>query len=441
MEILRHTDPGFSESLRKLLRKAVPPPGIEDTVREILQAVRIRGDAALLEYTERFGGPSLTPADLLETRTPKIPAHTARLISAARRNVHAFARKSLRKDWKMRNAQGAWTGERFTPFDRVGIYVPGGTAPLVSTAVMTVTLAAAAGVKEIVVATPSDAHGRVNDALLHALRTSGATEIYKVGGAQAIAALALGTETIRSVQKIAGPGNAYVVEAKRQVFGEVSIDLLPGPSEVLVIADAAANPAWVAAELLAQAEHGKGSGIVLVTTSAKLLSAVAKQLSQQCESLSRRVHLAGVLEKDAFLVLVKSLPDAVRLCNEYAPEHVSVMTQDPGALAKEILTAGAIFLGAYSPVAAGDFMAGPSHTLPTGGGGKSFPGLMADMFQRRTSWVKMDEKALRKSLPIIAAFSELEGLDAHARSAAIRINSPSRERKPEKKQKTPLPVS
>jgi histidinol dehydrogenase len=172
-----------------------------------------------------------------------------------------------------------------------------------------------------------------------------------------------------------------------------------------------------------------------------LLAAVAKQLSEQCESLSRKEHLAGVLEKDAFLVLVKTLPDAVRLCNEYAPEHVSVMTQNPGSLAKAIYTAGAIFLGPYSPVAAGDFMAGPSHTLPTGGGGKSFPGLMADMFQRRTSWVRMDEKALRKSLPIIAAFSELEGLDAHARSAAIRINPHPRELKPEKKQKTPLPVS
>ena len=429
MEILRHTEPGFAESLRKLLRKASPPPGVEDTVREILQAIRKRGDAALLEYTERFGGPSLTPSELLETRNPKIPAKTARLIAAARRNVHAFARKSLRKDWKMRNAQGAWTGERFTPFERVGIYVPGGTAPLVSTAIMTVTLAAAAGVKEIVVATPADIHGKINDALLHALRTSGATEIYKIGGAQAIGALALGTQTIGSVQKIAGPGNAYVVEAKRQVFGAVSIDLLPGPSEVFVIADAAANPAWVAAELLAQAEHGKGSGIVLATNSAKLLAAVQSELAGQCGQLSRKEHLAGVLERDAYLVQVKSLQDAVRLCNEYAPEHVSLMTKDPVSLAKKISTAGAIFLGSYSPVAAGDFVAGPSHTLPTGGGGKSFPGLMADMFQRRTSWVEMDEKALRKSLPIISAFSEMEGLDAHAHSASIRLKPLARKLK------------
>jgi histidinol dehydrogenase len=437
MEILRHTDPGFAESLRKLLRKATPPPGIEETVREILGAVRKKGDAALLEYTRRFGGPALRPSELLETRTPKLPAQTARLIAAARRNVHAFARKSLRKDWKMRNAQGAWTGERFTPFDRVGIYVPGGTAPLVSTAIMTVTLAAAAGVREIVVATPSDIDGHINDALLHALRSSGATEIYKIGGAQAIAALAIGTKTIRSVQKIAGPGNAYVVEAKRQVYGEVSIDLLPGPSEVFVIADATANPAWVAAELLAQAEHGKGSGMVLATHSARLLDAVRLQLAEQCDQLSRREHLAGVLENDSHLVLVKTLKDAVRLCNEYAPEHVSVMTKDPVSLAKGISSAGAIFLGAHSPVAAGDFVAGPSHTLPTGGGGKSFPGLMADMFQRRTSWVRMDEKALRKSLPIIEAFGRLEGLDAHSRSAAIRVKPITGKIYPVAKQKAP----
>jgi histidinol dehydrogenase len=423
MQIFRHTEPGFEKQIEKLLRKAVSPPGVEATVREILQAVRQRGDAALLEYTKRFGGPSLTPAGLLETGNPRIPAKTARLIAAARRNVRAFARRSLRKDWKMRNAQGAWTGERFTPFERVGIYVPGGTAPLVSTAIMTVTLAAAAGVPEIVVATPCDADGKINDALLHALRTSGATEIYKVGGAQAIAALAIGTKTIRSVQKIAGPGNAYVVEAKRQVFGEVSIDLLPGPSEVLVIADATANPAWVAAELLAQAEHGKGSGIVLLTNSAKLLEAVRFELDAQCETLSRRAHLKEVLAKDAYLVQVKSLKDAVRICNAYAPEHVSVMTEKPESLSGDISSAGAIFLGQYSPVAAGDFVAGPSHTLPTGGGGKSFPGLMADMFQRRTSWVKMDEPALQKSLPIIEAFSDLEGLDAHARSASIRAKT------------------
>jgi histidinol dehydrogenase len=421
MDILRYTDPDFSVALKKLLRKATPQESVTHTVREILKDVRAQGDDAVIAYTERFGGPKLTPEALLETRRPRVDPKTRRFIEKAHRNVRRFALKSLRKNWQMRNAQGALTGERFTPYERVGIYVPGGTAPLVSTAIMTVTLAAAAGVPEIVVTTPADAQGNVNDALLFALEFAGATEVYKIGGAQAIAALAYGTDRIRSVQKIAGPGNAYVVEAKRQVFGEVSIDLLPGPSEVLVLADETANAAWVAAELLAQAEHGKGSGIVFVTTSPALLESVHEQLLTQTQRLSRREHLEGVLAGGAHLVLVQTIQDAVDLCNAYAPEHCSILTADPDSVGAKIRTAGALFLGAFSPVAAGDFMAGPSHTLPTGGGGKSFPGLMADMFQRRTSWVKMDEAALRKSLPVIEAFSALEGLDAHGRSASIRL--------------------
>jgi len=421
MQILRHTDGNYQTALGRLKRRAVPSVGVEGTVREILQAVSTRGDAAVLEYTETFGGPRLSAGEMREERKAAVSGKTARVVESSWRNVHRFAVKSLRKDWKMRNAQGAWVGERFRPFDRVGVYVPGGSAPLVSTAVMTVTLAAAAGVGEIVVATPADVSGAINNDLLFALQRAGATEIYKIGGAQAIGALAYGTQTIRSVQKIVGPGNAYVVEAKRQVVGQVSIDLLPGPSEVLVIADGAANPAWVAAELLAQAEHGKGSGIVLVTDSGPLLDAVRAEIENQCASLSRREHLAGVLSQDAFLVEVRSMSEAVHLCNEYAPEHCAILTADADAVAAQVHNAGALFIGAYSPVAAGDFLAGPSHTLPTGGGAKSFPGLMADMFQRRTSWVKMDETSLRKSLRVIEGFSALEGLDAHGQSAAIRL--------------------
>jgi len=423
MEILRHTDPAYASSVEKLLRKATPHAGVEATVREILKAVRENGDAAVLEYTERFGGPRLDAAGMRETSKPAVDAQVRDTIEKAHHNVREFALRSLRKDWQMHNAQGGLTGERFTPFARVGIYVPGGTAPLVSTALMTVTLAAAAGVPEIVVATPADASGKINDALLFALGYAGATEVYKVGGAQAIAALAFGTQTIRSVQKIAGPGNAYVVEAKRQVFGEVAIDLLPGPSEVLVLADDSANPAWAAAELLAQAEHGKGSGIVFVSPSGTLVDAVALELERQTALLSRREHLEGVLAQGAHLVHVPDLQSGIDLCNAYAPEHCAILCHDVDAVAERIHTAGALFLGAYSPVAAGDFMVGPSHTLPTGGGGKSFPGLMADMFQRRTSWVKMDRAALEKSLPIIAAFSAMEGLDAHGRSCAIRLES------------------
>ena len=421
MRILRHTDPGFRTAVALLHRRAQPSPGVEQTVREIIAEVRAHGDEAVARYTEKFGGPRLRPRELAETRSATVSTDTAAALAAAHRNIRKFAERSLRRDWSMKNEQGATVGERFDPFERVGIYVPGGTAPLVSTALMTVTLAAVAGCPEIVVTTPADVDGRIYDALLHALELAGATETYKIGGAQAIAALAYGTKTIRPVAKIFGPGNAYVVEAKRQVFGAVAIDLLPGPSEILVLADATAKAGWIAADLLAQAEHGKGSQIVFVTNSARLLTAVEKAVSKQLAALSRQSHLAEVLEQNATLVLVKTLADGITLANEFAPEHIAVITQDDDAVAAQIRTSGAIFLGPYSAVVAGDFLAGPSHTLPTGGAGKSFPGLTVDMFQRRTSLVRLDEKSLRKSLPIIEAFSALEGLDAHGRSAAIRL--------------------
>jgi histidinol dehydrogenase len=421
MRILRYTDADFSSQLAGLKRHAEAHPQVRKTVHDVLHAVRVEGDSALLEFTERFGGPRLTAKQLRVTGKPKVDAATKEALATSRANVLAFARKSLRENWTMKNAQGATVGERFDPFQRVGIYVPGGTAPLVSTAVMTVTLAAAAGVPEIVVATPSGLDGEVNAALHFALEFCGATEIYRVGGAQAIAALAYGTESIRPVQKIFGPGNSYVVEAKRQAFGQVAIDLLPGPSEILVLADASANPAWIASDLLAQAEHGKGSSILFVTNSSKLLKGVESEIVEQLAKLSRQEHLAGVLAGGCALILVKSLKEAVAIANDFAPEHVSVVTKEDDKIGAQLFTSGAIFLGGYSPVAAGDFLAGPSHTLPTGGAGRSFPGLTVDMFQRRTSIVQLDPKSLRKSVPTIAKFSEIEGLDAHGRSAAIRF--------------------
>lgn len=421
MRTLRHDEPDFAKAMAAFDRRAVPAPEVEQTVREIIDAVRTRGDAALIEYTARFGGPTLNARRLRETKRASVKQATADAIALAHANVRDFALRSLRKSWSARNAQGAIVGERFDPFRRVGVYVPGGTAPLVSTAIMTVTLAAAAGVPEIVVTTPADASGKINEALLYALQFAGATEVYKVGGSQAIAALAYGTATIKPVLKIFGPGNAYVVEAKRQVFGAVSVDLLPGPSEILVIADSSANASWIAADLLAQAEHGKGSQILFVTNSAKLLASVKAELQLQCSQLSRQEHLAQVIDAYCTLVLVRNLKDAVAIANSFAPEHTSVVTKDDEAISAQLTTSGAIFLGGYSPVAAGDFVAGPSHTLPTGGAGKSFPGLTVDMFQRRTSIVKLDEKSLRKSADAIVAFSELEGLDAHGRSATIRL--------------------
>lgn len=423
MRLLRHTDRDYRQQLAALHRRAEPAPEVEETVRQIIAEVRARGDAALLQFNERFGGPKLTARQLRETRQAKVDDATAQAVATAHRNVWDFAQKSLRKSWSGKNAQGAITGERFDPFHRVGIYVPGGTAPLVSTALMTVTFAAAAGVPEIAVATPADRSGKINEALLYALRVAGATEIYRVGGAQAIAALAYGTKSIAPVAKIFGPGNAYVVEAKRQAFGAVSIDLLPGPSEILVLADSTARADWIAADLLAQAEHGKGSQILFLTNSARLLIAVQRELARQTAALSRQQHLAEVLEQQCTLVLVKSLSEAVAIANEFAPEHIAIVAKNEEELARQIVTSGAIFLGPYSAVVVGDFLAGPSHTLPTGGAGKSFPGLTAEMFQRRTSIVRLDRSSLRRSLETIATFSQIEGLDAHGRSAAIRLEA------------------
>jgi histidinol dehydrogenase len=426
MLIVRPKDKNYARTLRSLDRRVAPEPAVEKTVRGIVDDIAKQGDAALLRYTHKFGGPQLSAAQLrvpqseLSAAWRGLDADTRRALTAAHRNIRAFARRSLRRDWSMRNAQGALVGERFDPLRRVGLYVPGGTAPLVSTALMTCTFAAAAGVREIVAITPAAADGSVSPALLAALHLAGATEVYRVGGAQAVAALALGTKSIPPVDKIFGPGNSYVVEAKRQLFGRVAIDLLPGPSEILVIADRTANPAWVAADLLAQAEHGRDSGAVLLTDSAKVLTAVTREVTRQARTLTR----GTILEKSlahAVLLLVRSMDEAVDVANAYASEHVSIQTAQPRALAKRLTTSGALFLGGYSPVAVGDFLAGPSHELPTGGAGKSFPGLTAEQFQRRTSMVEISRAALAKSAPLVEAFARVEGLDAHGRSARLRL--------------------
>ena len=426
MQILRPKDKAYRRGIESLKRCYEADPAVRATVEEILGAVAKEGDEALLRYTKKFGGPDLapyqipvTPLEIAEACNA-LPAETRKAIDAARSNVRAFAKRSLRKSWFMKNRQGAITGERFDPFQRVGIYIPGGTAPLVSTAVMTCTLAEAAGVPEIIAVTPAGPDGKVHPALLAALSRCGATEIYRVGGAQAIAALAHGTKTILPVQKIFGPGNSYVVEAKRQVFGKVAIDLLPGPSEVLVIADKTAKPDWVAADLLAQAEHGHGSQAILVTDSEKILTGVEKAVEKQTKLSKRPAELAKAL-KNTKLILVEDMEAAIRIANEYASEHVAIATEAPGEMALQLRTSGAIFLGGLSPVVGGDFLAGPSHELPTGGAGRSFAGLTADQFQRRTSIVMFDEDSLRASLPHIETFSAIEGLDAHGRSASIRL--------------------
>ena len=428
MRILSHAEPDFAAALASLDRHHEPLDHVRTAVADILADVRNKGDEAVLRLTARFEGfhaPSVTALRVTDAEftaaRAEVEPPTMEALRAAHANVLAFAQRGLRQDWSMTNAQGVEVGERHRPIERVGIYVPGGSAPLVSTALMTVPLAVAAGCREIVVATPPGKDGQIAPALLAALELAGATEVWKIGGAQAIAALAYGTPTVRPVLKIAGPGSAWVVEAKRQLAGRVAIDLLPGPSEVLVLASEGARPALVAADLLAQAEHGGDSAMVFVTDSPALLEAVRAEITRQAATLSRRAQLTAVLEKNAVLILARDLFQAAVIANAYAPEHLSLQGAAAESLSESIVSAGAIFLGPWSPVAAGDFLAGPSHTLPTGGAAKFSGGLEAAMFQRRTSWVRADEASLRASLPHIEEFSRVEGLDAHGASARIRF--------------------
>jgi len=337
MKIVRHTDANFSRKLREVTApSSLFDPVIEQRTRAIIDAVQMRGDDALLEFTKKFDGArfaadrlAVTQAELM-VASLKADESLRAAVAEAEKNIATFARKSLLRNWECRNSHGARVGEKFDPFQRVGAYVPGGKAPLVSTVLMTVTLAKVAGCKEIVVCTPCGQDGSINSALLFAARAAGATEIYRVGGAQAIAAMAYGTNTIRRVQKIFGPGNAYVVTAKRLLVGHVAIDLLPGPSELLVLADETANPKLAAADLLAQAEHGSGHERVwLVTTSAKVLKAIQGEIAQQLPKLARREYIQRVLADNTWLIHVKSLDDAVALANRLAPEHCEVMTRNP----------------------------------------------------------------------------------------------------------------
>lgn len=427
MKVIDLRSERFEQSKHLLNRRYLPVPELIQQVSAILADVQQNGNRALRELSKRFDGVDLEPSEIRVNETEMAQA-LERLdplvrdaLEASRQNVQQFALRSRRTDWSAANIQGATVGERFNPFQRVGIYVPAGTAPLVSSAIMTASLASAVGVPEIVVTTPPFHQRNLNPDLLSALQIAGATEIYKIGGAQAIGALAFGTESIRPVAKVFGPGNAYVMEAKRQVFGYVAVDLLPGPSEILVLADHTANPAWVAADLLAQAEHGPGSVICLVTTEAKLADMVQLEIQTQLKTLIRKSFLEPVLKQNAFAVIVTDRRHAIEVANSFSPEHLSIVMESAGELAEDITTAGAIFLGEYSPVAAGDFLAGPSHELPTGGAGKAFGGLTVDQFQRRTSIVRYDRVSLQKSLSTLKQFSEVEHLDAHGRSVTIRF--------------------
>jgi histidinol dehydrogenase len=429
MRTLHQASKTFAEDLAAFCRGATVPEEMADAVAAILADVRVRGDEAVSYYAAKFDGAKLrardfrVPATELGLAARRLTAAENRALAAAREAIVAFNRRGQPEDWSAKNKHGATVGEKFDPIRRVGLYVPGGEVPLVSTVLMTVTLARLAGCPEIVVCTPSNAEGKVANGLLAALHLLGVEEVYRLGGVQAIGAMAFGTATIPAVDKIFGPGNAYVCEAKRQVFGTVGVDSLPGPSEVMVIADETANPAFVAADLMAQAEHGSGrEKIYLVATSADFIARVTSEVRTQLQILSRAEKLQRVLNDGFVAIEVSTLSQAAGIANYVAPEHLELIVAEPlvKKMTAAITTAGAIMIGNYTPTALGDFTAGPSHVLPTGRAGRFFSGLRVADFMRRTSVIRYERASVKKAEPIVAAFAAMERLDAHGRSVRIR---------------------
>ena len=401
------------------------PEEAEKAAFSVLSDIRKNGDAAVAKYVAKFEGAKLSARDFLvrETDFSRLDPSVVRAVKDAHRRVVRFSKASLRKAWKISTPKGGSAGEFFSPMDRVGVYVPGGTAPLASTSVMTVALAKVAGVKEIVACTPAGKTGEVNPVLLYALKLAGATEIYRVGGIQAIGMMAYGTRTCRKVQKIAGPGNAFVTAAKRQVYGYVAIDQVAGPSEIAVLTDGSVDPAWIAADLLSQAEHGSGyEKSLCVCTDRAFAEAVKAEVLRQAKLLDRREIVERVIGRDGILIVVaRDLDDGMAVVNRFAPEHFEIMTKDALKVMNGVRSAGAVFAGVWTPESAGDFVAGPSHVLPTGGAANMFNGLTPDDFRRRHSFVAFTRDDLAQTRATIEKFAEVEGLSAHGRAATIRF--------------------
>jgi len=415
-----------------VIRALDRPPGAVDPdisrrVAEIVAAVRARGDAALLDLTQRFDRVALTAPELAVRPEEYVAAERAvgaailESLRYAADRIERFHRECAPRSWRMKDDHGSRLGQEVRPLDRVAVYVPGGRAAYPSTVLMTVVPARVAGVREIVLVSPPAVDGSLNPAVLAAARIAGVTEAYRVGGAQAIAALAYGTATIRRVDKIVGPGNIYVALAKAQVFGDVGIDMVAGPSEVLVVADDTADAAFVAADLLAQAEHDPMARAVLLTPSSALRDAVAAELGRRLPELPRREIAGAALASHGALVLTATLEEAVDLANGLAPEHLELQVADPEGLLARVRHAGAVFLGRHTPEVVGDYVAGPNHVLPTGGTARFSSALSTEDFVTRLSVIEYSREGLAEAGPHVAELSRVEGLDGHGAAAAVRI--------------------
>ena len=408
----------------EIFARVTPGANVEAAVADIIAAVRARGDQAVLEFTQRFDGvrpePMLVSRQEMEEAFAAVEPEFLAVLEQAAQNIRAFHAKQVRNSFVIADRPGIVLGQKVTPIEKVGIYVPGGTAAYPSTVLMDTIPAKIAGCPRIVMVTPPGKDGKLNPAILAAAKIAGVDAVYKVGGAQAIAALAYGTETIPRVDKIVGPGNAFVAEAKKQVFGRVSIDMIAGPSEILVIADGKSDPAHVAADMLSQAEHDKLASAVLVTDRAALAEAVSAELERQLPRISRQDIARASIDNCGKIIVADSLMDGIAIANEIAPEHLELMVDDPFAYLDAVKNAGSIFLGRSCPEALGDYFAGPNHTLPTSGTARFSSPLSVDDFVKKSQFTYYTADALSRAADSIARFAEKEGLQAHGKSVLIR---------------------
>ena len=428
MITVKLTKESFGTITENLLKRSTSSyPEQEKIVKDVLETVRARGDEAVFDYTERFDGIRLTADTVTVTREEideaysRVDASLIDVIRAALKNIRSYHEKQVRQSWFTTEEEGIILGQKVTALARVGVYVPGGKAAYPSTVLMNVVPAKVAGVKQIVMCTPCGRDGKVNPNTLVAAHEAGADVIYKIGGAQAIAAMAYGTASVPKVDKIVGPGNIFVALAKRAVYGHVAIDSVAGPSEILVLADETADPRYVAADLLSQAEHDELASAILVTTSDSLAEKVSAEVDSFVEVLSRKAIIEKSLENFGRILIADTMDAALEAVNEIASEHLEVVTKDPFALLPKIHNAGAIFLGPYSSEPLGDYFAGPNHVLPTNGTAKFFSPLSVDDFIKKSSVISYSEEALRAIHEGIEQFAKAEGLTAHANSIAVRF--------------------
>ena len=397
---------------------------VSGIVREIIDTVRRDGDKALYAYAEKFDGAKLdaleVPREEIDGAPERVGKEFYAVLERAARNIREFHSRQVREGFEVRREDGAILGQRVIPLDRVGLYVPGGTAAYPSTVLMDCIPAKLAGVREIVMVTPVKGGGKVAPEILAAAKVAGVDRIFKTGGAQAVAALAYGTESVPRVDKIVGPGNAFVAEAKRQVFGEVAIDMIAGPSEILAVADKTGDPRWLAADLLSQAEHDKLACAVLVTDSAELAEKVAAEIEAQLKKLPREEIARASIDNYGKIIVADTLDAVIEIANKLAPEHLEVHLDKPFDYLPKIRHAGSVFLGKHCPEALGDYLAGPNHTLPTMGTARFSSPLSVDDFVKKSQYLYYSDKAFRDAARDVARFAEAEGLSAHARSALVR---------------------